>query len=207
MITLILAGIAGYLLGSIPTGYLAARSRGIDIRRHGSGNIGATNVFRILGRKMGLLVFAGDVVKGVIAVRLAIWAAHSASLPSAQVAGMVAAICCVLGHSFPCWLRFKGGKGVATSAGVLIGLVPLETLVILTVWAIVFFTTRYVSLASILASITLPIAVIVHLTPRVAGTSPLFYFTLAMAILVVWRHRANIRRLISGEENRFVKSK
>ena len=199
--------VVSYLLGSFPTGFLVARARGIDIRQHGSGNIGATNVFRTLGRKWGTLVFAGDVLKGVAAVRLAILLAQYAGEATPQVAGMVAAICCVVGHCFPCWLRFKGGKGIATSAGVLIGLVPLETLVILLTWLLVFYTTRYVSLASIAASIMLPVAVLVILTPHVATGSPVFYFTLAMAILVVARHRANIRRLLAGEESRFVKAR
>ncbi len=207
MIALAAAGIAGYLLGSIPVGFLTARARGVDIRQHGSGNIGATNVFRVLGRKVGTFVFVCDVLKGVLAVLLARWMAHRAGPAAEQLAGMVAAICCVAGHCFPCWLRFKGGKGIATSAGVLIGLAPLETFVILAVWLVVFYGTRYVSLASILAAITLPIAVLVHLTPAVAEASPVFYFTLAMAILVVWRHRANIGRLAAGSESRFEKRK
>ncbi len=198
--TLFLIVLASYLLGSIPTGFLVARSRGMDIRRHGSGNIGATNVFRILGRKWGTLVFAGDVLKGAAAVRLGIFIAQHAVSPSPGLAGMLAAVCCVAGHCFPVWLGFKGGKGIATSAGVLIGLVPPETLIILATWLLVFYTTRYVSLASIAAALVLPVAVFL-----LRGPVPAFYFTLVMTILVVWRHRTNVARLLAGEESRFAK--
>jgi acyl phosphate:glycerol-3-phosphate acyltransferase len=202
---------AGYLIGSVPFGYLAGRARGVDVRKSGSGNIGATNVLRVLGRKWGLLVFACDVLKGFISVRLAMWygqsllrsdlSAYSHWFPSTLA--IAAGIGCILGHTFTFWLGFKGGKGVATSAGVLLGLMPLVTLCLVSVWALVFFTTRYVSLASLVVAILLPIAVLLRMLAGGGRDWPTFYFSIAIMLLVIVRHRANIQRLIAGTENRF----
>ncbi len=195
-----------YLLGSIPFGFLVGKARGIDIREHGSGNIGATNVLRVLGKKFGIPVFIGDALKGLIAVRLAIdLAAQGQQIPLAA-AGIMAGICCLLGHSFPIWLGFKGGKGIATSAGVLIGFLPVAALGIALVWSAVFFTTRYVSLASICAALALPLIVLGELIfVWKSGGWPFFYFALVVSLLAVWRHRSNIGRLLKGTEPRFVK--
>ena len=208
-----------YLLGSIPFGFLVGRMRGIDVRKHGSGNIGATNVFRILGAKWGILVFFCDAGKGFAAVLLAKWL--NANFPvdllhaplhdlrpvavPLVVGTIMAAIWCIVGHSFPFWLRFKGGKGVATSAGVMLGLLPLASLVAFAVWVVVYFATRYVSLASITAAVCLPIAVL--LIPHDPDRWPLFVLAVVAAFLVIWRHRANIERLMNGTEHRFTKKK
>ena len=217
-----------YLLGSIPFGYLVARAHGMDIRQHGSGNIGATNVLRVLGKKPGYTVFACDAVKGLLAVIIGKYIAvhysitvstpllHSATggaiihntyivrLPEA-IAAVTAAIACIIGHNFPIWLGFKGGKGMATSAGVLIGMMPLTAAGCMAVWIVAFFATRYVSLASILAAIALPvITMLLLLTGNLYGW-PYFYFAVAACLLAVWRHRSNIGRLLNGTENRFEK--
>ncbi len=195
----------GYLLGSIPFGYLAGRANGLDIRLFGSHNIGATNVLRTLGKPWGISVFIADALKGFAAVRVAIWmSADSApyALPQ-EFLGIVAAISCVIGHSFPLWLRFKGGKGVATSAGSLFGIIPLAAGAILLVWLIVFRLTRYVSVASISAALALPIAVAAILYTDRQHSVVLLYFSLAMTFLVLWRHRSNFSRLRQGTEPRF----
>ena len=156
--------VGAYLLGSIPTGYLVARAKGVDIRSVGSGNIGATNVFRAVGRVAGVAVLAIDLLKGLAACTALVWLVQDHLLPANSGAvrewlALVAAVFAILGHNYTCWLRFKGGKGIATSAGVLIALVPKALLVILIVWILVFALTRYVSLGSIAASVTLPFAV------------------------------------------------
>ena len=196
---------ASYLLGSIPFGYIAGRIGGIDIRNSGSGNIGATNVMRTLGKAYGYPVFALDFLKGLAAVRLS--ALITERMPfasfSAEVAGMAAAVLCVIGHSFPIWLRFKGGKGVATSAGALFGLMPFALIIGGIVWVLTFQLTRYVSLASITTAIAVPITVLILISLGHLQSYALFYFSVCLAALVIVRHRANLSRLISGTEPRF----
>ena len=218
--------VLGYLLGSLPTGYLVGRRHGIDIREHGSGNIGATNVVRVLGKRPGYLVFFCDAIKGLLAVRLAILIAgrfrfprdvevrdfvggklsvyHLAGVPAPDphvivLAGILAGLACILGHNFPVWLRFRGGKGVATTVGVLLGLMPAAFAVSAAVWAVSFFTTRYVSLASMLAAAALPVTV--WWLTRTPG--PMFWFSVVAGALIFWRHRKNIGRLLAGTEPRF----
>lgn len=197
--------IVAYLLGSIPFGLIISRAHGVDIREHGSGNIGATNVWRVLGRKWGLLTFFGDWAKGLLAVLLGMWI--GARFPGAfrdhSFAGIVAAIGCILGHSCPVWLKFKGGKGVATSLGVIVGMMPLASAIVLGIWGIVFKASRYVSLASIVAALALPVVVIALIFAGLVHGWANFYFACAAALLVIARHRANIARLIAGNENRF----
>ncbi|HEY1171833.1 MAG TPA: glycerol-3-phosphate 1-O-acyltransferase PlsY [Verrucomicrobiae bacterium] len=200
----LVTAIVAYFLGSIPTGYLVAKAKGIDIRSVGSGNIGATNVFRILGKGPGIFVLSVDALKGFLAVGLVanlVW-----QFLGDQAAGgndirhhlkIVAGICAVLGHNYTCWLKFKGGKGIATSAGVLIGLVPYAFLVALATWLIVFFASKYVSLASILAAVVLPFA-----TWQLHGRTSLIVITTVMSVLAIYKHRANIQRLRAGTENR-----
>jgi len=195
--------LGAYFLGSIPFGYLAGRARGVDVREHGSGNIGATNVLRVLGKKYGFAVFFADALKGLVAVRLALWLNHGAGDAAAAAPGVLAAILVVVGHSFPIWLGFRGGKGVATSAGACLGLLPLETCVAAVVWVITFLLFRFVSLASVAGSIALPLcAALLSLgQPRSRGL--LLAFTMALAALVIVRHRGNIQRLVHGTEPRF----
>jgi acyl phosphate:glycerol-3-phosphate acyltransferase len=197
-----------YLLGSIPAGYLAGRMAGIDIRKSGSGNIGATNVTRTLGRRYGYPVFAVDFAKGALAVWASIFLGRyvEATPFSTEMYGIVGAISCVLGHVFPVWLGFKGGKGVATSAGALFGLMPLAAAIGAAVWVIVFEVTRYVSLASITAAMLLPLTVLGLTYARHTNGMTLFYFTLCLAAVVVFRHRSNLSRLLRGTEPRFKRS-
>ncbi len=188
----------GYLLGSIPSGYLVGRARGVDIRTLGSGNIGSTNVLRMLGKGPGYLVFACDALKGVASVLLVRWL-----LPEGGDWGAIAAaIACVLGHNFTPWLGFKGGKGIATSLGVLIALLPIVSAIVFGFWAVLFLLTRYVSLASILAAAALPVVVW-----GIRGIGPLFWFSLLIGTLAIARHKTNIQRLLAGTESRFERKK
>jgi acyl phosphate:glycerol-3-phosphate acyltransferase len=191
--------VAAYLLGSIPFGYLAGRIAGIDIRKHGSGNIGATNVLRVLGRTYGYPVFVFDTLKGFAAVRLGLYLAN---YNAGYKLGVVAAICAVLGHSFPMWLGFRGGKGVATSAGAYFGLLPAEMVIALLVWIITFSLFRFVSLASLLAAVAVPLSLWL-LAPVTSDRRLLFAFTIVVTLLVIGRHRSNIRRLLCGTEPSF----
>jgi len=199
---LIINVLLAYLAGSIPTGFLFGKARGIDIRQVGSGNIGATNVFRHLGRTAGIVVLLLDGLKGFVAV--AVFAPLLAGLgPSAADSqirewfGLSAALAAVLGHNYTCWLYFKGGKGIATSAGVLLALVPASLGIILAVWLIIFAATRYVSLASICASFTLPFA-----AWATGESKTMIAVTAGMAVLAIFKHRSNIQRLLAGTENR-----
>ena len=204
MIYLLVAVIA-YLVGSIPTGYLMARAKGIDIRSVGSGNIGATNVFRILGKGPGIVVLLIDALKGYIPAKLLpmVFAPDviAEGLKHQNIA-IVAGFFAIIGHNYTCWLRFKGGKGVATSAGVLIAWVPMALLIALGTWIVVFAVSRYVSLASILAAVVLPFAV--------WGTGErgtMIGIATVISLLAIYKHRANIQRLIAGTENRIGKKK
>ena len=197
--------VIGYVLGSCPNGYLVSRSRGVDIRKHGSGNIGATNVLRVLGKKWGYLVFALDALKGFTAVRIA-FVIGDTMIPDAihpELLGIAGGLACILGHTFPVWLRFRGGKGVATSAGVLLGLMPIAVISVLAVWLILFQITRYVSVASIGAAVALPLFVVIYLRWGILTGASLLPFSIIIAAVVVWRHRSNMQRLIHGEEQRF----
>jgi glycerol-3-phosphate acyltransferase PlsY len=212
----------GYLLGAIPFGLLIGLAKGIDIRKQGSGNIGATNVGRILGRKWGYICFVLDVAKGLVPV---LWAGaflrRTAEMTTSdgtlsqlgQLAWLAMGAGCILGHIFSVYLRFRGGKGVATSLGVILGVWPYFTLtavVVLAIWVGVWGMWRYVSLASITAAVAFPIA-FVALILRLeqwafADLIVLFVFSCLIAVLVVVRHRSNITRLLAGTENRGQKS-
>lgn len=198
----ILVIVVAYLLGSIPTGFLVAKARGVDIRSVGSGNIGATNVFRMLGKPAGILVMCVDVLKGSVAVALAMrvigpWFSGVQGNQANEWYGVCAGVAAILGHNFTCWLSFKGGKGIATSAGILIALVPWSLLIILAVWVVTLAVTRWVSLASILASATLPFAA------WITGESfTMILITGGLAVLAIYKHRTNIKRLLNGTESR-----
>lgn len=194
--------ILSYLLGSIPFGFIAGKFAGIDIRQRGSGNIGATNVLRVIGKRFGYIVFVADALKGFVAVRFGLWVG-SHELVRSHALGIMAAAFVVIGHSFPVWLRFRGGKGVATSAGACVGLVPLATLLVTALWVGVFFAFGFVSVASITAACALPILVGVF-SLRIDGRDHLLLaFSVTIAALVIWRHRDNIVRLAKGTEPRF----
>jgi glycerol-3-phosphate acyltransferase PlsY len=208
--TLLVATIvlAAYVLGSIPFGLLVSKSQGLDIREHGSKNIGATNVWRVMGKKWGLFTFACDVGKGLLAVLIGKWIAArwGCGMLQADFAGIAAAMGCILGHNFPVWLRFKGGKGVATSLGVIFGMMPLAALIVFAIWGVVFKVSRYVSLASLLAAVALPVVVVALLFTGWLHGWGNFYFAVAAALLVIRRHRTNIARLVAGTESRFGKT-
>jgi len=194
-----------YLLGSIPAGYLVGRIAGIDIRHAGSGNIGATNVTRVLGKRYGYPVFVVDFLKGLMAVSISILVEKRVQpvLVPTELLGIVAAISCVIGHSFPVWLSFKGGKGVATSMGALFGLVPFVALIGVAVWVITFEMTRYVSVASMTAALAVPVSILILIPLKQTGGAVLLYFSICLAALVIFRHRSNLSRLVRGTEPRF----
>ncbi|MSQ90836.1 MAG: glycerol-3-phosphate 1-O-acyltransferase [Phycisphaerales bacterium] len=205
----------GFVAGSIPFGLILGRTKGIDIREHGSKNIGATNVGRVLGRKYGVLCFVLDALKGALPV-LAVWCFLSGQYPSqTSLVGILmplVGVAAILGHVYSPWVGFRGGKGVATSFGALAAMWPLMTfpaLGALILWIIVLKLFRFVSLASICAALSLPL----FLVARVAWTTnessfpipvvlPMLLVTIALAILVVWKHRPNIARLRAGTEPR-----
>jgi len=203
-----------YLLGAVPFGYLVARWKGVDIRRHGSGNVGATNVGRVLGRRFGVLVLALDAAKGAAATVTAGWL--MTRLPSLgglspshrDLVLLGAGAACVIGNILPIYLRFRGGKGVATSLGVVLGIYPYLTwpaLAVAAVWVLVVLATRYVSLGSIAAAGLLPPVFAAMAWWRqwsLAEHYPLLILCLLMAAAVLIRHRGNIRRLLDGTENR-----
>jgi glycerol-3-phosphate acyltransferase PlsY len=193
------AALVAYLLGSIPFGFIAGLIAGVDVREHGSGNIGATNTLRVLGKKYGYAVFVADTLKGSLAVRIALWLAQFDPSTSYFI-GILAALFVVLGHSFPVWLRFRGGKGVAAAAGACLGLLPVATFIAVIVWLAIFFLFRFVSLASIVAAIALPISA--WLLGNVADPI-LLGFSGLIAALIIFRHRSNIVRLLQGSEARF----
>ena len=210
----IIAGLMAYLLGSIPFGYLLVRIfRGQDIRLSGSGNIGATNVVRSGAKGLGIATLVLDALKGALAVGLANWFATSKyndcgdfvafhcvnALPFMSTAALFA----VLGHMFPVWLKFKGGKGVATALGVFCVLFPKAVLVSLAIFILVVAITRFVSLGSIVAAISFPLAAYFLLKPDAVSLT----LSSLIALIVVLKHHQNISRLLSGTENRFGRSK
>lgn len=221
-----LCPLLAFLLGSIPFGLLIAKAKGIDIRQHGSGNIGATNVLRVVGKKYGITCLILDALKGIIPTIIAISLIRfvgmrnpmmlsaldpfSAEFPmlTAQIMQVVTGLCAILGHNYSPWVGFKGGKGIATSAGVLIAMMPAAIVILLIVWLLVFLISRYVSLASILTAAVLPPLTLwgswYHGKIQ-DGTwnKPLFVFTIVIAVLAIWKHRSNIQRLRAGTENRF----
>jgi glycerol-3-phosphate acyltransferase PlsY len=224
-----LCPLIAFLLGSIPFGLLMAKARGIDIRQHGSGNIGATNVLRVMGKKFGITCLLLDMLKGFIPTLLAInWIRfegqpsgmvvpfllpYAQILPGdqqvfAQLMQVLTGLCAILGHNYSPWVGFKGGKGIATSAGVVIALMPAAIVILLLVWLLLFSISRYVSLASIGAAALLPLLTLwgswYH--GRIQnGTwnKPLFAFSVVIAVLGIWKHRSNIKRLRAGTEHRF----
>jgi glycerol-3-phosphate acyltransferase PlsY len=236
-----LCPLIAFLLGSIPIGLIIARAKGINIREHGSGNIGATNVLRVIGKKYGITCLLLDALKGFIPVVIAVnliqidgktltlfhieaLDAYALTLPAVQqfqgqLVHVLTALAAVLGHNYSPWVGFKGGKGIATSAGVLLGLMPAGVALLIFVWLAVFLVSRYVSLASIIAAAALPL--VTHIGARLhhvhndksqptlweAGTwnKPLFFFSLVIAVLAIWKHRSNIQRICAGTEHRFTR--
>jgi glycerol-3-phosphate acyltransferase PlsY len=203
----VVTALLAYLLGSVPTGFLVAQAKGVDIRAVGSGNIGATNVLRALGKPAGILVLFVDALKGWVAVVLIVrlvLLAFGLGVDGArmEVCQIIAALCAILGHNYTCWLHFKGGKGIATSAGVLLALVPWALITIFIIWIVVFALTRYVSLGSLAASAALPFA-----SWATHESLTKVIVTGAMAALAIYKHKGNIQRLLNGTEPRFGQKK
>jgi len=189
-ITTIFVIAGAYLIGSIPFGFLLARFwKGIDIRKYGSGNIGATNVWRTLGKGPGLLVLALDMLKGVTAVLLA------KQLENTDITVLAAALAVMAGHSWPLWLGFKGGKIIATGAGAVLAIAPLPLLLAFLVWLTTVAWSRYVSLGSILGAVSLPLWMIIFHYNKAT-----LIFSVLVAAFAVWKHSSNIKRLLNGTE-------
>ncbi len=198
MNTRMLVVLAGaYVLGSIPFGFLAGRLKGIDIRTRGSGNIGATNVFRVMGKKWGIAVLALDALKGFFAVALARLTVES---PGDSVFLPTAGVAAILGHSFPVWLRFKGGKGVATSLGVFLGISWVPTMAAFFLWTLVFTTGRIISAASLVAAAAFPL--FCYFWADKAMSPILVPISLFLTAFILYTHRDNIGRLLRKEEKR-----
>jgi acyl phosphate:glycerol-3-phosphate acyltransferase len=228
-IAVITTAVISYLIGSFPSGYLAGRAHGLDLRKEGSGNVGATNALRVLGKKIGYTVFAADIFKGWLAVMTSYvivllytqmtnasqdlsvssilnFLVGSTPAPPLTIRfGILGAICGMLGHIFPIWLGFKGGKGIATAGGIMIALFPIQVFLAgISVWLILFFATRYVSIASIGAAITLPTASGILLLMGKCDALRL-WIAGVMCVLAIWRHKSNIQRLLAGTEKKFEK--
>lgn len=222
-----------FLLGSIPFGLLIAKAKGVNIREHGSGNIGATNVLRVIGKPYGIGCLLLDFLKGffptLIAINIYLIAGKDPQIGigslqdlattfakpdawKAQTLVILTGLAAILGHNYSPWIGFKGGKGIATSAGVLVALMPVGILVLLVIWVLLFFTTRYVSIASMGTALAVPLVTIYGSYRHgylADGTwnKPLFVFSIIIALLAVWRHRSNIKALMNGTEHKFEKKK
>lgn len=235
--------LVGFLLGSIPFGLFIAKAKGVDIRSQGSGNIGATNVLRVIGKKEGIFCLLLDILKGAIPVLLAVNILGIAGKDPLtqfnfmeglrtvfledkrtfiQTIHVITGFCAIIGHNYSPWIGFKGGKGIATSAGVILALMPVGFLIVMVIWVLITFTTRYVAVGSVGAAIALPLVTFWganhHMVNKAdpeslslweAGTynKPLFIFTIVAGVLAVWKHRSNMQRLLKGTENRFGKKK
>lgn len=223
-----LCPLLAFLLGSIPFGLIIAKAKGVNIRDHGSGNIGATNVLRVIGKKYGITCLFLDALKGLIPTVIAIslirfegiqnpmtltgLSPYAQDFPmlTAQVFQVITGLFAILGHNYSPWVSFKGGKGIATSAGVLIALMPAAIVILAVVWAVAFLVSRYVSLASIIAAAALPLVTLwgswFHgKIQNGTWNKPLFVFSLIIAVLAIWKHRTNIQRLRDGTEHRFTR--
>jgi glycerol-3-phosphate acyltransferase PlsY len=188
----IIVMIFSYLLGSIPSGYIVGALAGVDIRKAGSGNIGATNVARVIGKKRGLLTLIADIGKGFIPVFVA------SQIGFSHTTVAFVAILAFLGHLYPVFLKFQGGKGVATALGALLALAPMATVILMVIFALVAVSSRLVSLSSIVAALAAPITLW-----SLSYSPPIIAMGVFFAVMIIVRHRDNIRRLVAGTEPRF----
>lgn len=216
LLRLVLIIVQSYLIGSIPTALIISRHFfNMDIREKGSGNMGSTNVFRVLGWKWGVIVQAADILKGILAVALVAVLfdtqmpfENKTMLQDATVVRIIAGIAAVIGHIWSLFAGFKGGKGINTSLGVLIAIAPVEVAIALGIFLVLFLASGYVSLGSIIAAASVPGTMAFRhniLGVDIQGYHTLIYFVLALSLLILYAHRANLRRLLSGTENRFKK--
>ena len=225
--------IIAFLAGSIPFGLFIAKAKGVNIREHGSGNIGATNVLRVIGKPYGIACLILDFLKGflptLLAINIYLIVAKNPQIPlntlhniatafpaieawKAQTLIILTGLAAILGHNYSPWIGFKGGKGIATSGGVLVALMPVGVLVLIVIWLLLFFTTRYVSIASIGTALAVPFVTIYGSYRHgylADGTwnKPLFVFSIVIALLATWRHRSNILSLKNGTEHKFTQKK
>jgi glycerol-3-phosphate acyltransferase PlsY len=208
--------ILSYLVGSIPTSIIVSRARkGIDIRQHGSGNAGGTNVIRVLGWRIGLSVILADMAKGLIATMLVsrlmygpIPFENKTPFDDFTVVQVIAGCAAILGHIWTLFAGFKGGKGIATAGGMLLGISPIEVAVSLGVFLIVFLISHYVSLGSLSAAVSFPLTMFLRenvFMVDINGYHTLIYFSIAISLLIIFTHRANIKRLLAGTENRITR--
>jgi len=198
--------LAGYLSGSLPAGLLAGRLKGVDIRTVGSGNIGATNAFRVLGKGIGVAVLLVDVMKGLLPCLflpgVVAGLFPEGRVPEPETVKLLIGMSAILGHNYPCWFGFKGGKGIATTAGVVGALASVPLGICLGAWIVFFAVSRYVSVASIAAAVALPVSVAA--LPGAGGDrfGLLFWIFLFLGVMAIWKHRINIQRLMNGTEHR-----
>ncbi|MBI3260636.1 MAG: glycerol-3-phosphate 1-O-acyltransferase PlsY [Ignavibacteriae bacterium] len=216
MVRLLLIIILSYLAGSLPTAVIISKLFfGFDIRERGSGNMGSTNAFRVLGVKWGIVVQIVDILKGVLAV-VVISHLFTGAMPFVNrtpfeditVLRLIAGVSAVLGHIFSAFVQFRGGKGINTATGMLIAIAPVDVGIAFTLFLLVVFSSGYISLGSIVAAITIPTAMCIRyniLHVDIAGYHTMIFFCIGIALLVIYTHRANIGRLMSGNENRFAK--
>ena len=183
-----------YVIGATPFGFLAGKMKGIDIRDHGSGNIGATNVMRTLGKPVGITVLILDILKGMFPVVVAL------CVSDFSLVAIAASLAAILGHNYTFWLGFKGGKGIATTAGSVVPIMPFAILFAVATWLVMLKISRYVSVASITAALAIPLEVLVENSIRDRFDVPTFSFAMFVCALAVWKHRSNISRLKRGEE-------
>jgi glycerol-3-phosphate acyltransferase PlsY len=216
MIPIAVITILSYLVGSIPTSIIVARSRrGIDIRQHGSGNAGGTNAIRVLGWRVGIAVILADMAKGLIATMVIarlmygpIPFENKTPFDDFTVVQVIAGCAAILGHIWTLFAGFKGGKGIATAGGMLLGVAPVEVAVSLGVFLIVFLISHYVSLGSLSAAVSFPLTMFLRenvFMVDINGYNTLIYFSIAISLLVIFTHRANIKRLLAGTENRITR--
>lgn len=202
MIEVIIGVLVAYLLGSIPTAVWYGKVfHNVDIRNHGSGNAGATNSLRVMGKRAGVIVLLIDLLKGFLAVNLSVIIAQQTNFQPLEVIKALLGLAGVLGHIFPVFAQFKGGKGVATSLGVILAIHPMATLVCVVVFLIIVFATRYVSLGSMVSALAFPIQLFAGLWGQQPNAFIVFGF--ALALLLVIMHRENVQRLLAGNENKF----
>lgn len=213
---IVLIVIIGYLLGSIPTAVIISKLFfGFDIRQKGSGNMGSTNTFRVLGWKAGLVVQIVDILKGIAAVALAVYIfdghlpfPNATPFEDPTIVKLIAGISAVVGHIWTAFAGFRGGKGINTALGMLIGITPVEVALAVGIFLLVVVASGYISLGSILAAVSLPTTMVFRynvLHIEIEGYHTLIFFCIGLALLLIYTHRANIRRLAEGRENRFTK--
>lgn len=210
MVNILIVAAASYLVGSFPTAIITGKlSRGIDIRQHGSGNAGGTNVFRVLGWKLGVFVMLVDMMKGLLAT---VYLSKLTLVPGNEIPAVyleiTAGVFAIIGHIWTIFAGFKGGKGVGTAAGFLFGIIPMAALGGLIIFFTLFFTFRYVSLGSIAAAVGIPLILVFQKLYLGQQIEPvLLYITGAIAVLIIFTHRSNIQRLLSGTENKITSLK